>query len=55
MTHKQTMEDMEDKWETLVRTGTICDDEETRVMLSYKYDWTRPPSMCCVRDDWSVP
>ena len=55
VTHKQTMEDMEDKWETLVRTGTICDNEETREMLSYKYDWTRPPSMCCVRDDWSVP
>ena len=55
VTHKQTAEDMEVKWETLVRTGTICDAKETRAMLSYKYDWTRPPSMCCVRNDWSVP
>ena len=55
VTHKQTPDDMEVKWETLVRTGTICDSEEMRVMLSYKYDWTKPPSMCCVRNDWSVP
>jgi len=55
VTHKQTAEDMEEKWETLVRTGTICDVDETRVMLSYKYDWSKPPSMCCVRNDWSVP
>ena len=55
VTHKQTKEDMEVKWKRLVRTGTICDKEETRVMLSYKYDWTKPPSMCCVRNDWSVP
>jgi len=55
VTHKQTEEDMEAKWETLVKTGTICSTKETRVMLSYNYDWTRPPSMCCVRNDWTVP
>ena len=55
VTHKQSVEDMEVKWERLVRSGTICEEEETRVMLSYNYDWTKPPSMCCVRNDWSVP
>ena len=55
VTHKQGVKDMEVKWERLVRSGTICEEEETRVMLSYNYDWTKPPSMCCVRNDWSVP
>ena len=26
-----------------------------QVMLSYKYDWTKPPSECCVRNDHNVP
>jgi len=55
VTHKQTPADMKIKWKRLVRSNTICDGEETKVMLSYKYDWTKPPSECCVRNDHNVP
>ena len=26
-----------------------------QVMLSYRYDWMKPPSECCVRNDFNVP
>jgi len=55
VTHKQTPADMKIKWRRLVRSGTLCDGEETKVRLSYQYDWSKPPSECCVRSDHDLP
>jgi len=55
VTHKQTVADMKIKWKRLVRSGSLCDGEETKVRLSYQYDWSKPPSECCVRTDHHVP
>lgn len=55
VTHKQTVADMKIKWRRLRRTGTLCDGEETKVRLSYQYDWNKPPSECCARTEHHVP
>ena len=55
MTHKQTEADMKIKWKRLVKYGTICEGAETKVRLSYNYDWSKHPSECCVRSDHSLP
>jgi len=55
VTHKQTPGDMEVKWRRLVKSGTICDTEETKVRLSYNYQWDKPPSQCCARVDHTLP
>merc|ERR1719483_899568 len=55
VTHKQTAADMKVKWKRLSKTGTLCDTEETKVRLSYIYDWNKPPSECCLKDNHNVP
>jgi len=55
VTHKQTEADMKIKWKRLRKYGTICEGAETKVRLSYNYDWSKPPSECCVRSDHNVP
>lgn len=55
VTHKQTQADMKVKWKRLSTSGSLCNTEETKVRLSYVYDWSKPPSECCVRSDHSVP
>lgn len=55
VTHKQTEADMKIKWKRLVKYGTICEGAETKVRLSYNYDWSKHPSECCVRSDHSLP
>jgi len=55
VTHKQTVADMKIKWKRLVKSGTLCDGEETKVRLSYQYDWDKPPSECCARTVHSLP
>jgi galactosylxylosylprotein 3-beta-galactosyltransferase len=50
VTHKQSLEDMLEKHQTLQRDGKLC-KEEVRVRLSYVYDWGVPPSQCCQRKD----
>lgn len=55
VTHKQSPGEMKLKWKRLQRSGLICDGVETKVRLSYNYDWSKPPSQCCVREDHSLP
>ncbi|XP_044301236.1 beta-1,3-galactosyltransferase 6, partial [Varanus komodoensis] len=50
VTHKQSVQDMLDKHQTLAREGKLC-KEEVRLRLSYIYDWSVPPSQCCQRRD----
>lgn len=50
VTHKQSLEDMLEKQQTLQRDGHLC-KEEVKLRLSYIYDWSVPPSQCCQRKD----
>lgn len=50
VTHKQSLEDMLEKHQTLQRDGHLC-KEEVKLRLSYIYDWNVPPSQCCQRKD----
>ena len=55
VTHKQTEADMKIKWKRLGKYGAICEGAETKVRLSYNYDWSKHPSECCIRSDHSLP
>ncbi|XP_032087808.1 LOW QUALITY PROTEIN: beta-1,3-galactosyltransferase 6 [Thamnophis elegans] len=48
VTHKQSLEDMLEKHQTLAKEGKLC-KEEVKLRLSYVYDWNVPPSQCCQR------
>ncbi|XP_063799111.1 beta-1,3-galactosyltransferase 6 [Pseudophryne corroboree] len=50
VTHKQSIEDMLEKHQTLAKEGKLC-KEEIKLRLSYIYDWAVPPSQCCQRKD----
>lgn len=50
VTHKQTLEDMLEKHQTLTREGRLC-KQEVQLRLSYVYDWSAPPSQCCQRKE----
>ncbi|MBN3301353.1 beta-1,3-galactosyltransferase 6 [Amia ocellicauda] len=50
VTHKQSLEDMLEKHQTLLKDGRLC-KEEVKLRLSYVYDWNVPPSQCCQRKD----
>lgn len=47
ITHKQSADDMREKWHFLQKTGDIC-YEELQVTPGYNYNWDVPPSQCCV-------
>ncbi|KAM9299155.1 beta-1,3-galactosyltransferase 6 [Gastrophryne carolinensis] len=50
VTHKQSIEDMLEKHQTLAKEGKLC-KEEVKLRWSYVYDWAVPPSQCCQRKD----
>ncbi|XP_025906814.1 beta-1,3-galactosyltransferase 6 [Nothoprocta perdicaria] len=50
VTHKQSIEDMLEKHQSLAKEGKLC-KEEVKLRLSYVYDWGVPPSQCCQRKD----
>ncbi|NXG25629.1 B3GT6 galactosyltransferase, partial [Grallaria varia] len=50
VSHKQSIEDMLEKHQTLAKEGKLC-KEEVKLRLSYMYDWGVPPSQCCQRKD----
>ncbi|XP_049945024.1 beta-1,3-galactosyltransferase 6-like [Schistocerca serialis cubense] len=57
VTHKKSAAEMAAMWEQL-RWGSdrLCPGgQETRLRLSYRYDWLAPPSLCCRRHDPSIP
>ena len=45
----QKIEDLEEKWNFLSKTGDLCYDEES-LKHGYEYNWNVPPSKCCVVD-----
>ncbi len=54
VTHKQEVQAMRDKYESLRTTGLLC-RTEYKNRNSYVYNWDVPASMCCSRDDPSIP
>jgi galactosylxylosylprotein 3-beta-galactosyltransferase len=55
ITHKQSPEEIREKWRRLKRHGQLC-EKEFRLRKSYVYNWDVPPSQCCQRtDDPNVP
>lgn len=52
ITHKQTPQSLEDLYSSMLTAGRLC-VKEYRTRGSYVYDWSVPPSMCCVRQNTS--
>ena len=50
VTHKQSVEEMRSKQYSLVANGKLCEKEQ-RLRPSYNYDWSKPPSKCCQREN----
>lgn len=48
VSHKQSIQDMYSKYESIQKTGKLCDEEE-EIRKSFEYDWKVPPSQCCKR------
>ncbi|CAK9818268.1 Beta-1,3-galactosyltransferase 6 [Anthophora plagiata] len=46
ITHKQTIENMKNMHEYYQASGALC-VKEIRNRMSYRYNWTVPPSQCC--------
>ncbi|XP_062506115.1 beta-1,3-galactosyltransferase 6-like [Corticium candelabrum] len=49
VTHKQTVQDMKAKHQSLEQTGKLC-PKEMMVRPSYEYNWNVLPSQCCQRN-----
>ncbi len=54
VTHKQDVQQMKNKHENLQMKGHMC-EREYKSRPSYVYNWNVPPSMCCIRNDSSIP
>ncbi|RXG69039.1 Beta-1,3-galactosyltransferase 6 [Armadillidium vulgare] len=54
VTHKQNIIHMREKFNSLRTSGLLCKKEFT-VRKSYQYNWNVPPSMCCYRNNSSIP
>lgn len=50
VTHKQPIHLMLEKYNTLLQTGKLC-KKEVQYKPSYIYDWSKPPSECCKRQN----
>ena len=48
VSHKQTVEDMHNKFKSLQQTGQQC-QKEFQIRWSYEYNWSVSPSQCCKR------
>ncbi|XP_064642535.1 beta-1,3-galactosyltransferase 6-like [Lineus longissimus] len=53
LAHKQSIEDMKEKHENLLKISKLCKKEE-HIFESYVYDWNALPSKCCKRQDSKV-
>ena len=54
VTHKQTVLTMREKFNNLQLRGSLC-REPVQLRKSYNYNWSVPPSQCCIRNDSSIP
>nr|CAB3224847.1 beta-1,3-galactosyltransferase 6 [Phallusia mammillata] len=50
ISHKQSIDDMNLKHQSLQSTGDLC-EKEVSFFNGYEYNWNVPPSKCCVRSD----
>ena len=48
VSHKQTIDDMKNKYHELTINNRLC-QQETTERLSFDYDWKAKPSQCCKR------
>jgi galactosylxylosylprotein 3-beta-galactosyltransferase len=48
VTHKQSPEQVSALWRNLREQGAMCEQEESSAP-GYEYNWSVPPSKCCVR------
>jgi len=56
VTHKRDPEALRTLYRNLLETGRLCGHKgQFRTRLSYVYDWSVPPSLCCIRNDTSIP
>jgi len=56
VTHKQDPTALRTLYKNLLDTGRLCGKNgQYRRRLSYIYDWSVAPSLCCVRNDTSIP
>lgn len=53
ISHKQTVLHMREKFNNLKNSGFLC-REQFQVRKSYKYNWSVPPSQCCIRNDSTI-
>ncbi|XP_046326793.1 beta-1,3-galactosyltransferase 6-like isoform X1 [Haliotis rufescens] len=54
VTHKKSILQMRDLHQTLQTTGHLC-RAELQTYKSYMYNWKVPPTLCCIRNDTSIP
>ena len=54
VTHKQNVANMKSKYQSLKENGKLCWNE-FRTRKSYVYNWDVAPSLCCRRNDSSIP
>jgi len=50
VSHKQSPQDMEDKHASILSTDNLC-KREFSSFHGYEYNWSVPPSQCCVRSE----
>jgi len=56
VTHKPDATALRTLYNNLLETGRLCGTNgEFQHRLSYIYDWSVPPSLCCIRNDTSIP
>jgi len=56
VTHKQDSAAVRTLYKNLLETGRLCGNNgQYRRRLSYTYNWSVPPSLCCIRNDTSIP
>ena len=54
VTHKQTIISMREKYNHLQAHGLLC-KQLVQTRRSYNYNWSVPPSQCCIRNDSTIP
>lgn len=50
ISHKQSIAQMKTKYASLTAQSRLCVNGESELKLAYEYNWTVPPSKCCVRN-----
>lgn len=50
ITHKHSEKEIRHLYSEMVTHGKMC-VKETKIKPSYIYNWTVPPSQCCIRND----